>query len=87
MEANEDIDLIVNHPKKAINKLAVPIIISNLFMMLNNIIDGIWVAGLGADGYGKTALNLDAANMKKLLDNVLESVSIIKENKINIVAM
>jgi putative MATE family efflux protein len=49
MEANEDIDLIVNHPKKAINKLAVPIIISNLFMMLNNIIDGIWVAGLGAD--------------------------------------
>ena len=49
MEANEDIDLIVNHPKKAINKLAVPIIISNLFMILNNIIDGIWVAGLGSD--------------------------------------
>ncbi|MBQ2653988.1 MAG: MATE family efflux transporter [Methanobrevibacter sp.] len=43
----EEIDLIVNHPKKAINKLALPIIISNLFMMLNNIIDGIWVAGLG----------------------------------------
>ena len=43
----EEIDLIVNHPKQAINKLAVPIIISNLFMMLNNIIDGIWVAGLG----------------------------------------
>ena len=43
----EDIDLIVNHPKKAINKLALPIIISNLFMMLNNIIDGIWVSGLG----------------------------------------
>ena len=47
MEKTEDIDLIVNHPKKAINKLALPIIISNLFMMLNNIIDGIWVAGLG----------------------------------------
>lgn len=46
-EKTEDIELIVNHPKKAINKLAVPIIISNLFMMLNNIIDGIWVAGLG----------------------------------------
>ena len=49
MEKTEDIDLIVNHPKKAINKLALPIIISNLFMVLNNIIDGIWVAGLGAD--------------------------------------
>ena len=44
---NKEIDLILNHPKKAINKLAIPIIISNLFMMLNNIIDGIWVAGLG----------------------------------------
>ena len=49
METNEDIDLIVNHPQKAINKLAVPIIISNLFMILNNIIDGVWVGGLGAE--------------------------------------
>ena len=47
MEKTEEIDIIVNHPKKAINKLAVPIIISNLFMMLNNVIDGIWVSGLG----------------------------------------
>ncbi len=47
MEKTEEIDLIVNHPKKAINKLAAPIIISNLFMMLNNVIDGIWVSGLG----------------------------------------
>jgi putative MATE family efflux protein len=47
MDKTEEIDLIVNHPKKAINKLALPIIISNLFMMLNNIIDGVWVAGLG----------------------------------------
>ena len=45
----EEIDIIVNHPKKAINKLALPIIISNLFMTLNNIIDGIWVAGLGPE--------------------------------------
>ena len=49
MNKTEEIDLIVNHPKKAINKLALPIIISNLFMTLNNIIDGIWVAGLGPD--------------------------------------
>lgn len=47
MQKTEDIDLIVNHPKKAINKLALPIIISYLFMMMNNIIDGIWVSGLG----------------------------------------
>ena len=48
-DKTEEIDLIVNHPKKAINKLALPIIISNLFMMMNNIIDGVWVAGLGPD--------------------------------------
>lgn len=48
-KTNKEIDLIINHPKKAINKLAVPIIISNLFMILNNIIDGIWVAGLGPE--------------------------------------
>ena len=48
-QENNEIDLILNHPKKAINKLAIPIIISNLFMMLNNIIDGIWVAGLGPE--------------------------------------
>ena len=49
MEKTDEIDLIVNHPKQAINKLALPIIISNLFIMLNNIIDGIWVAGLGSN--------------------------------------
>ena len=48
MDETDDIKLMTEQPKKAINKLAVPIIISNLFMMLNNIIDGIWVAGLGA---------------------------------------
>ena len=48
-ETNEEIDMIVNHPKQAINKLALPIIFSNFFMVLNNIIDGIWVAGLGSN--------------------------------------
>ena len=49
METNEDIDLIVNHPKKAINNLSVPIFLTNLFLLMNNFTDGIWVAGLGAD--------------------------------------
>ena len=48
MEETEDIKLMMEEPKKAINKLSIPIIISNLFMMLNNIIDCIWVAGLGS---------------------------------------
>ena len=43
----EDIDLIVNHPKKALIKLSIPTIVSFLFTMLYYIIDGIWVSGVG----------------------------------------
>ncbi len=38
---------ILGDPKKAIKKLTYPIIISMLLTMANNIIDGVWVAGLG----------------------------------------
>lgn len=41
--------IIKRRPKKAINKLAYPIIGSLLLVMLNNIIDSVWVAGLGSD--------------------------------------
>lgn len=48
METNANVDVITGDPKKAINKLAYPLMASMLLIMLNNIIDGIWVAGLGA---------------------------------------
>ena len=43
----EDIDMIVNNPRKAIIKLSLPIIISFVFTMLYYIVDSIWVSGLG----------------------------------------
>lgn len=46
---NENVELIMGNPKKAINKLAGPMIASMLLMMVYNIVDSIWVAGLGAD--------------------------------------
>ena len=49
MEKNENVEMITGDPKKAINKLALPIIASMLLIFSNNIIDSIWVAGLGAD--------------------------------------
>lgn len=49
MEKNSNIEMITGDPKKAINKLALPIIASMLLIMANNIIDSIWVAGLGAE--------------------------------------
>ena len=41
--------MITGDPKKAINKLSLPIIASMFLIFANNIIDSIWVAGLGAE--------------------------------------
>ena len=49
MGKNENIEMITGDPKKAINKLSFPIIGSMFLILVNNIIDSIWVAGLGAD--------------------------------------
>ncbi|MBQ9025779.1 MAG: MATE family efflux transporter [Methanobrevibacter sp.] len=47
MEKNSNIEMITGDPKKAINKLSLPIIASMFLIFANNIIDSIWVAGLG----------------------------------------
>ena len=46
MEENERVELLRGDPKKAINKLALPMIASMLLMSANNIIDSIWVSGI-----------------------------------------
>ena len=48
-EKNKNIEVITGDPKKAIIKLAVPMMVSMLLIMMYNIADSIWVAGLGAD--------------------------------------
>lgn len=45
--ANKNVELLRGEPKTAILKLAVPILVSMLFTALYNIVDGIWIAGLG----------------------------------------
>ena len=49
MEKNENVEMITGDPKKAINKLSLPIIASMFLIFVNNIIDSIWVAGLGTE--------------------------------------
>ena len=46
---NSNIEMITGDPKRAIRKLSVPMMISMLLIMMYNIADSIWVAGLGAD--------------------------------------
>lgn len=47
--ATEGVAIITGDPRHAINKLAVPMMIAMLLMSLYQIIDAIWVAGLGSD--------------------------------------
>lgn len=49
MEKNSNIEMITGDPKRAINKLSIPIIVSMFLIFANNIIDTVWVAGLGSD--------------------------------------
>ena len=48
-EENKNIEMITGDPKKAIVKLSIPMMLSMLLIMLYNIADSIWVAGIGAD--------------------------------------
>lgn len=48
MQLNENIEAIIGDPKKAIKRLAYPTILSMLLMFANNLIDSMWVAGLGS---------------------------------------
>ena len=45
----ENIELIRGDPKRAIRKLSVPTMMSMLILMIYNLADSLWVAGLGAD--------------------------------------
>ena len=49
MSANDNIVLITANPRRAINKLAFPTILSLLLMFLNNLIDSFWVSGINSD--------------------------------------
>ena len=49
MQTNENIESIIGDPRKAINRLAYPTIISMLLMFANNLIDSMWVGGLGSE--------------------------------------
>ena len=48
-DVTEGVSLITGNPKKAIIKLSGPIIIAMLLMTLYNLVNAIWVAGLGGD--------------------------------------
>ena len=53
---NENIEILRGDPKKALIKLALPMIFALLLISINNIIDRIWIAGLGTDALAAIGL-------------------------------
>jgi Na+-driven multidrug efflux pump len=49
MQTSENIESIIGNPKKAINRLAFPTILTMLLMFANNLIDSMWVGSLGSE--------------------------------------
>ena len=47
--ANKNVEVMRGNPETAVKKLAIPIMISMLLTASYNIIDGIWIAGLGQE--------------------------------------
>lgn len=48
-QKNKNIEVITGDPKKAIRKLSVPMMVSMFLIVLYNLADSVWVAGLGSD--------------------------------------
>ena len=48
-DSSNNVDLMLDNPKKALIKMSVPLIVSLLITSLYNLIDAAWVSGLGAD--------------------------------------
>ena len=48
-DSSNSVELMIQNPKKALIKISIPIIISFLINSFYNLIDAVWVSGLGAD--------------------------------------
>ena len=74
MSKSKNIEMITGDPKKAIIKLAVPMMISMLLIMLYNIADSVWVAGLGGDALSLIARNIGAKNHAQANNAALHAI-------------
>ena len=49
IRTTDNVDSLLGNPEKALWRMSIPLIISLFITSLYNLIDAIWVAGLGAD--------------------------------------
>ncbi len=55
-EKTKDVETLLGNPKKAMMAMAIPIIIAMLVQNANNLIDSVWVAGLGPNALAAVGL-------------------------------
>ena len=55
-DKTKDVETLLGNPKKAMLAMAIPIIISMLVQNANNLIDSVWVAGLGSNALAAVGL-------------------------------
>ena len=48
-DSSDNVDLMLENPKKALLKMSLPLIVSLFISSFYNLIDAVWVSGLGAD--------------------------------------
>ena len=48
-DSSDNVDLMLENPKKALLKMSIPLIVSLFISSFYNLIDAVWVSGLGAD--------------------------------------
>ena len=48
-DSSNNVDMMLQNPKKALIRMSVPLIVSLLITSFYNLIDAAWVSGLGAD--------------------------------------
>ena len=48
-DSSDNVDIMLQNPKKALIKMSMPLIVSLLISSFYNLIDAAWVSGLGAD--------------------------------------
>ena len=56
MNSTKNVKILLGDPRKAIIKLSIPMMIAMMVQALYNIVDGIWVAGLGKNGLAAIGL-------------------------------
>ena len=74
-DSSDNVDIMLQNPKKALIKMSMPLIVSLLISSFYNLIDAAWVSGLGADalaGVGFFTPVLKKIRLKRIMHQCIQ---------------